>query len=68
MASDSDGSIVSYLWEQVSGMSVTLNNATSSQADFDIPTIIGVTNLVFSLTVTDNQGATDTDEVLIILE
>jgi hypothetical protein len=68
VASDSDGSIVSYLWEQVSGMSVILNNASTSQAYFDIPTILGRTELRFSLTVIDNQGATAIDEVLIILE
>lgn len=54
---DPDGTIVSYLWIQVSGPSCTITN----------PTLVttGVTGIaasgtyVFQLTVTDNNGATD---------
>jgi gliding motility-associated-like protein len=57
---DADGTIASYLWQQLSGPTVTLANAGTST--------LSMTNLIegiyiFSLTVTDDDGATDTDEV-----
>jgi dienelactone hydrolase len=61
---DADGSIVSYTWRNVSGPSTaTLSNSTSAS--------VSVSNLstggtyVLSLTVTDNNGATATDNVSI---
>jgi hypothetical protein len=65
---DQDGSIASYLWEQTSGTSVTLINANTGQAYFDIPAITGTTELRFTLTATDNLGATATDEVVITVQ
>ncbi len=64
---DSDGSIVSYLWEQTSGQSVSLAGSDSSRATFDILTVTGTTELAFRLTVTDNSGAMATDEIVITL-
>lgn len=63
--STDDGSIVSYLWEKVSGptdhhivsptsVSTTLSSLTSG-------------TYVFRVTVTDNGGLTDTDEITIII-
>ncbi|MBN2485485.1 MAG: discoidin domain-containing protein [Bacteroidales bacterium] len=58
---DSDGTIASYLWVQVSGPN------TANLSEQATPTLIA-SNLVqgtyqFRLTVTDNQGATASDEV-----
>ncbi|UII30977.1 tandem-95 repeat protein [Fulvivirga ulvae] len=60
--SDSDGSVVSYAWSQLSGPSVTLANQNT-------PTL-SLTNLVegnyeFKLTVTDDDGATGEDNALV---
>ena len=63
---DSDGTISSYSWTQTSGDSVTINNASSSSASFDITTNTQVT-LTFQLTVTDNDGATGRDTVSFII-
>jgi hypothetical protein len=57
---DSDGSISSVLWKQVSGAPLTLANTTSE--------FFKVSNLLpgiyeFELTVTDNSGAVSTDRV-----
>lgn len=57
---DTDGSISSYAWVQVNGPSCTLAGANSST--------LSITNMVqgtyvFDLTVTDNLGATGTDQV-----
>ena len=60
---DSDGNISSYAWTRISGPTVyTLGSATSANAT--------LTNLVqgvytFRLTVTDNRGATATDNIIV---
>jgi len=64
-AEDSDGSIASYQWQQVSGASVTLVGATSSSASFTAPQVSTDSSLKFSLTVTDDDGASAIDEVTI---
>jgi gliding motility-associated-like protein len=63
--SDSDGSITSYAWTKTSGPTVTMANTNAS-------TLL-LSNLVagiyqFQLTVTDNQGATGTDIVIVTVE
>jgi len=57
---DVDGSIVSYEWVQTSGLSVTLNNANSSQPSFTAPLVAQYQSgyLLFQVKVTDNNGAT----------
>ncbi len=62
-SSDLDGSIVTYLWEQVSGTTVTINNANAAIANFVVPNVTETSSWVFSLTVTDNEAGTGTDEV-----
>jgi hypothetical protein len=62
-SSDPDGTISSYLWQQVSGPSNATLSATNTAN-------ITVSNLqqgtyVFRLTVRDNSNATDTDEVTV---
>jgi hypothetical protein len=56
---DTDGTIVSYSWSIVSG-SGTITSATSATT-----TVTGLVagTYVFRLTVTDNQGATGTDDM-----
>jgi serine protease len=57
---DPDGSIVSWQWRQASGPTVTLEGATAPRASFVAPGVSQPTELVFSLTVTDNRGASGT--------
>ncbi len=54
-SSDSDGTIASYTWSQTAGTAVTLSSATVSQPTFTAPATSST--LTFSLTVTDNRGA-----------
>ena len=63
--SDPDGSIVAYRWRQVSGPGVALSGANTWQARFMAPSVFATTPLAFELTVTDNDGATASDEVVI---
>ena len=62
VASDPDGTIVSYLWEKTIGPAATLSGSSTSA--------LALTNLVagaytFRVTVTDNIGATASDQVLV---
>ena len=56
LSSDSDGSIVNYLWEQLGGPVVALSDATLVNPLFTAPNTATPTDLRFRLTVTDNQG------------
>ncbi|MEW8525507.1 MAG: PKD domain-containing protein [Candidatus Thiodiazotropha endolucinida] len=67
LSSDSDGSIVSYLWEQISGPSVNISaaNATRSIFSVSMPEVDQDTELRFRLTVTDDGGLSTSDEIVI---
>ncbi len=62
---DSDGTVVSYQWTQTAGTAVTLTNANSANASFSAPQVSADTALTFQLVVTDNQGATGSDAVVV---
>ena len=64
-SSDSDGEIVSYLWEQISGVDIELSSEVDPVVTFIFPQVSVTTHLVFELTVTDNEGASSSDEVTI---
>ena len=60
---DADGTIAGYLWQQVSGPSASTLSATNTAA-------ITVSNLqvgvyTYRLRVTDNDGAIDTDDIVV---
>ncbi|MEI9912425.1 MAG: PKD domain-containing protein [Bacteroidota bacterium] len=61
-ASDANGTIASYQWTKVSGTGGTITTASAATT-----TITGLSagSYVFSLKVTDNQGATATDNITI---
>ena len=65
-STDTDGTIASYAWTQTGGTAVTLSGANTATPSFTAPT--GPATLTFQLTVTDNDGATDTDTVVITVE
>lgn len=65
--SDSDGSIASYRWQQLSGPSVTLDDPNSASTTFTAPNINQDESLSFELTVTDDDGATASDSTQINL-
>ena len=65
-ARDNDGTIRSYRWTQVSGPTVELVDADTAQAGFTAPDGSGGSaELVFRLTVTDDDGAAANDEVTV---
>ncbi|KAG1661952.1 Dyslexia-associated protein KIAA0319 [Nymphon striatum] len=59
---DDDGNIVSYLWEQIGTPLVTLSSSNVANPTFTTPSVASTPLiLTFRLTVTDNDGATNTD-------
>jgi hypothetical protein len=60
--------ITSYLWEQISGTPVTLNNVDSITASFTSPKVNIDTLLTFKLTITDNNNNTASDTVSITVQ
>lgn len=64
---DSDGSITSYAWAQTTGTSVTINGAETATASFDTPTTTTHLTLTFQLTITDNDGATASDTIDVVV-
>ncbi len=54
-----------FAWEQVSGSSVTLDNANTARAQFEAPSVDSNTVLEFSVTVTDSGALSDSDTVAI---
>jgi hypothetical protein len=64
-STDSDGTITSYLWTQESGILVSFDDNTIFNPSFTAPGVPSPQDLVFSLEVTDNDGATNSDTVII---
>ena len=68
LSKDSDGTIASYAWEQVSGTAVVLAGADTAKASFDAAEVTVEEQLTFKLTVTDNEGATASDLVVVTVK
>ena len=67
-SSDADGTIASYLWEQLSGSVVTLTNENTATAGFTAPDVAAAgETLTFRLTVTDNDSQTDSATVSVLV-
>ncbi|MDP5071526.1 MAG: PKD domain-containing protein, partial [Congregibacter sp.] len=64
---DSDGSIASFAWSQIEGPSVDLTGADQSRATFTAPSLGEDRELVFTLRVADNDGASASDSVTVSL-
>lgn len=65
---EGDNGIAEYLWEQTSGQSMEIDNPRSPIATFIAPPVgASVETLVFNLTVTDDDGQTDTESLEIMI-
>ena len=62
-SSDEDGTIATYQWAQTTGPAVSLSNEDQAATSFVAPGVDTDTTLVFRLTVTDDGGATGSDDV-----
>ena len=63
--SDRDGSIASYQWTQTSGKAVIIDNPNRPDISFRAPKGITEQQITLQLTVTDNEGATNSDSLAI---
>ena len=65
MASDFDKNPLTYSWRQTSGPSVALNDSNTRAAKFFAPD--SEVKMEFRFTVTDEEGATDSDSVTVLV-
>jgi len=67
-STDADGTVVSYKWVQISGTQVSLSDSTAAQPFFVAPAMTGgLQVLIFSLTVTDNDGGVSTNSATVTI-
>ena len=66
-SNDPDGSIDSWQWQQTAGPVVDLAGTDNPQASFPAPDLPQGADLVFTLTVTDNEGASDTASAMVVV-
>jgi rhodanese-related sulfurtransferase len=64
-STDSDGTIASREWTQTAGPAVQLSNKSAVKPTFTAPDVTTSTAITFSLTVTDDDGAADSDTVTV---
>ncbi|OUL58759.1 PKD domain-containing protein [Pseudoalteromonas ulvae] len=67
-SSDSDGSIVSTIWQQTSGPAAAIISPSSLSTQIIAPTVTAISDLTFNLQVTDNEGASSSADVSIIVK
>ncbi|CAH9049740.1 hypothetical protein PSECIP111951_00017 [Pseudoalteromonas holothuriae] len=66
-ASDADGAIASYSWEQTAGTDVVLSGIDTSTVEFIAPDIIENENITLKLTVVDDKDAVTSQEFTVAL-
>ena len=64
-SSDPEGTSLTYEWSQTGGPDVSLSGADTATPGFTAPDVDSPTGLTFELTVTDEQGNSDTDAVVV---
>ncbi|WP_420632540.1 PKD domain-containing protein [Candidatus Palauibacter sp.] len=62
---DADSDALSYAWLQTAGPPATLSDTSAASPTFEAPEVTAATALTFRLTVSDNHGGTDTDDVTV---
>lgn len=65
---DSNGAVVSYQWQQLSGPTLTLSDLTQSEISFTHPLLLQSQTARFSLTLVDDEGGEAGTEFSMTLE
>ena len=66
-AIDKDGTILNYEWVQLSGASAVLNGADTETLSIILPDVLADEVLSFSIKVTDNNGASSSQNFVILV-
>lgn len=66
-AYDTDGSVETYVWQQVSGESATIVNGNTADAHVVLPAAGEEDRFTFAVEVTDNDGLTATDTLTVVM-
>lgn len=66
-STDQGGTIASYSWSQTAGPAVVIVDPSAAVASFTAPDVQAVTTLTFSLTVTDDAGASSAPDLVEII-
>ena len=67
-STDPNDGIASYLWTQVAGSPITLDDPTAVQPTFQSPNVgLGGESLTFQLIVTDNGGLKSIDQCIVLI-
>jgi len=64
-SSDEDGDALAFIWKQISGPTIALNNATMARPTFLAPELAVSATLTFELVVSDGQTESGADSVTI---
>lgn len=67
-ASDTDGTIATYSWLQTGGTMATLSGADTATLTVELPDLTRDEEMEFTITVTDDDGSTASDIVLVQVE
>lgn len=67
-ASDSDGTVSSYSWAQIDGVQVSFTGQSTDTATLTLPNVETTATITFELTVTDDDGANNSDTISITIE
>ena len=65
VVSDPEGDTLTYLWEQISGTSVSIANSDTLELSVSIPQNFAAGDIEFKLTVTDEKGASASDSLVV---
>ena len=65
---DENGALVSYLWQQVSGVPISISDNKSADLTFVHPLLENNEEVRFSLSITDDEGGVQTNSIALTLQ
>ncbi|WP_372767203.1 DUF1566 domain-containing protein [Pseudoalteromonas sp.] len=65
---DENGKLVSYLWQQIAGSSLSISNTTLSNLTFTHPLLAQNEDVTFKLTITDDEGGKHSNSLTLTLQ
>lgn len=66
-AYDPDGAVETYLWQQLAGEPVVIDNSTTANTRFTLPEVEGEATFEFQVEVTDDEGLSAADKLTVVV-